>query len=177
MLTNKGDNTVPALRYIVRIVAGVLPKASIDSDYYDTPSTTVEASDVTLSTNSHYTKSKHYQGSNYGRQALFPIFLEAALTCFRTIDYDYVGKASSSVGIWLVRSNHEKASGGPFFRSLLRGCTTVHEDLYEILYYNMGTVDPERFGLQGPYVLSFTDGSAPNSALFARKADVRISVQ
>jgi rhamnogalacturonan endolyase len=110
---------------------------------------------VTLSTTYGYTKSKHYQGSNYGR----------------TIDYDYVGKATSSVGIWLIRSNHEKASGGPFFRSLLRGCTTIAEDLYEILYYNMGTTDPERFGLQGPYVLSFTDGSAPNSGLFARKAD------
>lgn len=96
------------------------------------------------------------------------------LTRFRTIDYDYVGKATSSVGIWLIRSNQEKASGGPFFRSLVRGCTTEHEDLYEILYYNMGTVDPERFGLQGPYVLSFTDGGAPNNALFARKADVSI---
>lgn len=95
------------------------------------------------------------------------------LTRFRTMDYDYVGKASSTVGIWLIRSNHEKASGGPFFRSLLRGCTTDHEDLYEILYYNMGTTDPERFGLQGPYVLSFTTGATPNTALFARKADVR----
>jgi len=144
------------LRYIVRIVPNILPKASTDSDYYDTPSTIVESTgDVQLSTTYGITKSKHYQGSNYGR----------------TIDYDYVGKATSSVGIWLIRSNHEKASGGPFFRSLLRGCTTVAEDLYEILYYSMGTTDPERFGLQGPYVLSFTDGSAPNSALFARKAD------
>lgn len=28
-----------------------------------------------------------------------------------------------------------------------------------------------RLGLQGPSVLSFTDGGAPNNALFARKAD------
>lgn len=99
-------------------------------------------------------------------------FLEVLYSnTIRNIDYDYVGKATSSVGIWLVRSNHEKASGGPFYRSLLRGCTTIAEDLYEILYYNMGTTDPQRFGLQGPYVLSFTDGSAPNSGLFARKAD------
>ncbi|CZR63908.1 related to Putative rhamnogalacturonase [Phialocephala subalpina] len=155
MLTNKGDDTVTALRFIVRIKPDILPHNAIDSDYYDTPSTAIEASDVTLSTTYGYTKSKHYQGSNYGR----------------TIDYDYVGKSTSSLGIWLIRSNHEKVSGGPFFRSLVRGCITEHEDLYEILYYNMGTVDPERFGLQGPYVLSFTDGSAPNNALFARKAD------
>lgn len=35
----------------------------------------------------------------------------------------------------------------------------------------MGHTDPERFGLQGPTVLSFTDGSTPNTALFARNAD------
>lgn len=41
-------------------------------------------------------------------------------------------------------------------------------DLY---FYDMGHTDAERFGLQGPSVLSFNDGSAPNSALFARNAD------
>ena len=35
----------------------------------------------------------------------------------------------------------------------------------------MGTTDPERFGLQGPYVLSFTTGGTLNTALFARNAD------
>lgn len=87
------------------------------------------------------------------------------------MDYDYVGKATSTLGIWLIRSNREKASGGPFFRSLVRGCSPIAEDLYEILYYNMGTTDPQRWGLQGPYVLSFTDGGAPNSALFSRNVD------
>lgn len=71
----------------------------------------------------------------------------------------------------MIRSNHEKASGGPFFRCLQRRADTSSEDLYDIYYYNMGHTDPERFGLQGPSVLSFTDGSAPNSALFARNAD------
>ncbi|EKD21520.1 rhamnogalacturonan lyase [Drepanopeziza brunnea f. sp. 'multigermtubi' MB_m1] len=154
MLTNKGDASVPALRYIVRIPPGRLPRPLTDSDYYD-PGSTIEASDISLSSANGYTKSKHYQGSNYGR----------------TIDYDYVGKSTSSVGVWLIRSNREKASGGPFFRSLTRGCSPDAEDLYEILYYNMGTTDPERWGLQGPYVLSFTNGATPNTALFARKAD------
>ncbi|PBP28551.1 rhamnogalacturonan lyase [Diplocarpon rosae] len=155
MLTNKGDNTVPALRYVVRVRPGLLQKSLTDSDYYDDAVNYIEARDVTISKSNGYTKSKHYQGSNYGR----------------TIDYDYVGKRSSTAGMWLIRSNREKASGGPFFRSLTRGCSPIAEDLYEILYYNMGTVDPERWGLQGPYVLSFTDGSAPSSALFARNAD------
>ncbi|KAI9050472.1 hypothetical protein LZ554_005635 [Drepanopeziza brunnea f. sp. 'monogermtubi'] len=153
-LGDSGDASVPALRYIVRIPAGLLPRPLTDSDFYD-PGSTIEASDITLSSANGYTKSKHYQGSNYGR----------------TIDYDYVGKSTSTVGIWLIRSNREKASGGPFFRSLTRGCSPDAEDLYEILYYNMGTTDPERWGLQGPYVLSFTNGATPNTALFSRKAD------
>ncbi|PBP24063.1 hypothetical protein BUE80_DR005121 [Diplocarpon rosae] len=155
MLTNKGDGTVPALRYVVRLRPGLLQKSLTDSDFYDDAVNYIEASDVTLSKSNGYTKSKHYQGSNSGR----------------TIDYDYVGKKSSNAGMWLIRSNREKASGGPFFRSLNRGCSPIAEDLYEILYYNMGTVDPERWGLQGPYVLALTDGGAPDAALFARNAD------
>lgn len=71
----------------------------------------------------------------------------------------------------MIRSNHEKASGGPFFRCLQRRADSSSEDLYDIYYYNMGHTDPERFGLQGPSVLSFTAGGTPNSALFARNAD------
>lgn len=73
--------------------------------------------------------------------------------------------------MYMIRSNHEKASGGPFFRCLQRRADSGGEDLYDIYYYNMGHTDPERFGLQGPSVLSFTDGSGPNTALFARNAD------
>lgn len=71
----------------------------------------------------------------------------------------------------MIRSNHEKASGGPFFRSLVRRADPTGEDLYDIYYYNMGHTDPMRTGLQGPSVLAFTAGEDPNSNLFARKAD------
>lgn len=71
----------------------------------------------------------------------------------------------------MIRCNHEKASGGPFFRSLQRRADSSGEDLYDIYYYNMGHTDPERFGLQGPSVLAFTDGSTPSTSLFARNAD------
>ncbi|KAI5779608.1 Rhamnogalacturonase B, N-terminal-domain-containing protein [Geopyxis carbonaria] len=154
LATNKGDASVAASRFIVRLKPNVLPHSSTDSDFYDDGSTTIEASDITQNS-AGLTKSKHYQGSNYGR----------------VLDFDYVGKATSAVGIWLIRSNHEKASGGPFFRSLVRGCTTIAEDLYEILFYSMGHTDAERWGLQGPYVLAFTTGGTPNTALFARNAD------
>lgn len=71
----------------------------------------------------------------------------------------------------MVRSNHEKASGGPFFRSLLRRGDSSSVDLMDIYHYNMGHTDTERFGLQGPSVLAFTDGGAPATGLLARKAD------
>lgn len=73
--------------------------------------------------------------------------------------------------MWIIRSNHEKASAGPFFRSLLRRGSDGGEDLYEIYYYSMGNTDVERFGLQGPTVLAFTDGGVPSSDLYARNAD------
>jgi rhamnogalacturonan endolyase len=38
----------------------------------------------------------------------------------------------------MIRSNHEKASGGPFFRSLVRRGGVGGPDLYDIYHYNMG---------------------------------------
>ncbi|ORY55495.1 rhamnogalacturonan lyase [Pseudomassariella vexata] len=154
IFTNKADASVTVSRYIVRFKGGIFPHSTTDADYYDDGSTYIEASDVMKDSNG-YTESKHYCGNTYGR----------------TIDYDYVGKTTGSVGLWMIRSNHEKASGGPFFRSLVRRGSSTGEDLYDIYHYNMGHTDPERFGLQGPSVLAFTDGGTPNSALFARNAD------
>ncbi|MEI3115044.1 MAG: rhamnogalacturonan lyase B N-terminal domain-containing protein [Eubacteriales bacterium] len=62
---------------------------------------------------------------------------------------------------------HEKVSGGPFYRSLIRDNTDVAVNLYEILYYGMAQTDVKRYGLQGPYVLAFTDGGEPSSKLYA----------
>lgn len=154
IFTNKADSSITVQRYIVRYKAGMFPHSSTESDFYDDGSTDLETSDIVLNP-SGLTKSKHYQGSNYGR----------------TIDYDYVGKTTGSVGMWMIRSNHEKASGGPFFRSLVRRGSPTGEDLYDIYYYNMGHTDPQRYGLQGPSVLAFTDGGTPSSSLFARNAD------
>ncbi|OLN84356.1 putative rhamnogalacturonase 1 [Colletotrichum chlorophyti] len=134
LFTNKADNSVSAMRYIVRIKGGIFSHDSTESDLYDSGSSIIEAQDINVNS-AGLTKSKHYQGSNYGR------------------------------------SNHEKASGGPFFRSLVRRADQNGEDLYDIYYYNMGHTDPMRTGLQGPSVLAFTNGEDPNSSLFARKAD------
>ncbi|MET8942710.1 rhamnogalacturonan lyase B N-terminal domain-containing protein [Streptomyces sp. NPDC004542] len=150
MWTYKADSSVNAGRYIVRIKPNIFPNTGPDA-WDETTGTVIEAADIWRSTDGT-THSKHYSG-------------------LRTMDYDYVGKTTGSVGLWLLRSNHEKASGGPFYRSLLRGSTTAAQDFYEILQYSMAQSDVTRYGLQGPYLLNFTDGGTPSSSLYARNLD------
>ncbi|KOV69321.1 rhamnogalacturonan lyase B N-terminal domain-containing protein [Streptomyces sp. MMG1121] len=142
--TGKADSSVTATRYIVRVKAGLFPNDEPDS--YTHTTSTIEASDVFAKSDGQ-TRSKHYSGH-------------------RVIDYDYIGWTTGGVGLWIVRSNHEKASGGPFYRSLLRHQSADGGGLYEILYYGENQTESERYGLQGPYVIALTDGGAPSSALY-----------
>ncbi|MFL5993116.1 MAG: rhamnogalacturonan lyase B N-terminal domain-containing protein [Streptomyces sp.] len=142
--TNKADDSVSATRYILRVNAGKFLNDEPDS--YTYAPTTIEASDVFAKSDGQ-TRSKHYAKA-------------------RVIDYNYVGWSTGSVGLYIVRSNHEKASGGPFYRSLLRHQSADGGGLYEILYYGENQTEAQRFGLQGPYVIAFTDGGAPSSSLY-----------
>ena len=142
--TNKADTSVSATRYIVRVKAGMFLNDEPDS--YTYAPTTIESADV-FEKSDGQTRSKHYSKN-------------------RVIDYDYVGWTTGSVGLWVVRSNHEKASGGPFYRSLLRHQSADGGGLYEILYYGENQTEAQRFGLQGPYVIALTDGGAPSSSLY-----------
>ncbi|GLW47738.1 hypothetical protein Stsp02_34000 [Streptomyces sp. NBRC 14336] len=142
--TNKADTSVSATRFILRVKAGLFLNDEPDS--YTYAPTAIEASDVFAKSDGQ-TRSKHYSK-------------------LRVADYDYVGWSSGGVGLWIVRSNHEKASGGPFYRSLLRHQSADGGGLYEILYYGQNQTEAQRFGLQGPYVIALTDGGAPSSALF-----------
>ncbi|KAL0768005.1 hypothetical protein CaCOL14_008980 [Colletotrichum acutatum] len=54
------------MRYIVRIPGGIFSHDSTESDFYDASSTIIEAQDINVNS-AGLTKSKHYQGSNYGR--------------------------------------------------------------------------------------------------------------
>lgn len=137
--TNKADSSVSATRFILRVRAGLFLNDEPDSYTYTT--STIEASDVFAKPDGQ-TRSKHYSK-------------------VRVIDYDYTGWSAGGVGLWIVRSNHEKASGGPFYRSLLRHQSADGGGLYEILYYGENQTEAERYGLQGPYVIAFTDGGAP----------------
>ncbi|MFI6931046.1 rhamnogalacturonan lyase B N-terminal domain-containing protein [Streptomyces sp. NPDC050287] len=142
--TNKADTSVSATRYIVRVKKGLFLNDEPDS--YTYTNSTIEASDVFAKSDGQ-TRSKHYSKR-------------------RVMDYDYIGWATGSVGLWIVRSNHEKASGGPFYRSLLRHQSADGGGLYEILHYGQNQTEDQRFGLQGPYVIAFTDGGAPSSSLY-----------
>ncbi|MDG9709284.1 rhamnogalacturonan lyase B N-terminal domain-containing protein [Streptomyces sp. DH10] len=142
--TYKADTSVSATRYIVRVKKGAFLNDEPDS--YTYAPTAIEASDVFRKSDGQ-TRSKHYSKR-------------------RVMDYDHIGWSAGGVGLWMVRSNHEKASGGPFYRSLLRHQSADGGGLYEILYYGQNQTEDQRFGLQGPYVIAFTDGGAPSSALF-----------
>ncbi|MEU5889784.1 rhamnogalacturonan lyase B N-terminal domain-containing protein [Streptomyces sp. NPDC047461] len=148
--TNKADASFTATRYLVRLKPGMFPNEGSDS-WIEASDKVIEAGDV-WKRGDGTTHSKHYSGK-------------------RVIDYDHVGFTTGSVGLYLVRSNHEKASGGPFYRSLLRHSNDLGAGLYEILHYNQAQTEPERFGLQGPYVLAFTDGGTPSSSLFHARLD------
>ncbi|AYC37720.1 rhamnogalacturonan lyase B N-terminal domain-containing protein [Streptomyces griseorubiginosus] len=142
--TNRADTSVASTRFILRVKAGLFLNDQPDS--YTYAPTTIEASDVFAKSDGQ-TRSKHYSK-------------------LRVLDYDYIGWSAGGVGLWIVRSNHEKASGGPFYRSLLRHQSADGGGLYEILHYAQNQTEDERFGLQGPYVIALTDGGAPSSSLF-----------
>ncbi|BBC37499.1 Rhamnogalacturonase B [Streptomyces graminofaciens] len=148
--TNKADASFTATRFLVRLKPGMFPNEGSDS-WIEASDKVIEAGDVWKRADGT-THSKHYSGK-------------------RVIDYDHIGFTTGKVGLWIVRSNHEKASGGPFYRSLLRHSNDKGAGLYEILHYNQAQTEPERFGLQGPYVLAFTDGGAPSSSLSHDRLD------
>ncbi|GAA3839406.1 hypothetical protein GCM10022403_084620 [Streptomyces coacervatus] len=131
---------------VARLKPAIFPTTYPDT--WSNSDTVIESADVFRKTDGT-TRSKHFSN-------------------LRTIDYDYFGFSSSAASIWVVRSNKEKDSGGPFIRQLLRYGNESGAGLYEHLYYAEGQTEAERFGLHGPYVLAVTDGAAPASAVSGR---------
>ena len=121
---NKVDTSVTVSRYILRIPPNVFTNnPNEDTDWIPDGAPAIESGDV--NGKNGQTWSKHYSGKKYGR----------------TMDYDYVGYTNANVGMYMIRSNHEKASGGPFFRSLVRRGGSGGPDLYDIYHYSMGECD------------------------------------
>lgn len=118
---NKKDTSITVSRYIVRVPPNIFTNnVNEDTDWIPNGAPAIESGDINGV--GGQTWSKHYSGKKYGR----------------TIDYDWVGYTNANVGMYMIRSNHEKATGGPFFRSLVRRGGSGGQDLYDIYHYDMG---------------------------------------
>lgn len=72
IFTNKADDTVTVLRYIVRFPSDIFPHTTADSDYEASNTVVIEAQDINEDTSDGYTFSKHYSGYEYGRSVAPP---------------------------------------------------------------------------------------------------------
>lgn len=131
-------------RYILRIPSTLLPNGPAPSDVRNHTGT-LESGDIYTMADGT-TRSKHYSN-------------------MRLIDWSYIGATGNNVGMFILRSNHEGDSGGPFYRSLLNQCGTDQEITYIVNYGEVQT-EPFRFNiLNGPYTLVFTGGGLPSTNL------------
>ena len=134
------EPAIGLVRFIVRVPNTLLTNGPVPSDIRGNVGA-IESADI-FGMADLTTRSKHY--SNH-----------------RLIDWSYTGATGTGVGAWMVRSNHEGDSGGPFYRSLINQCGDQQE-LYEILNYGEAQTESFRLGvLNGPYTLVFTNGGAP----------------
>lgn len=144
-------------RFIARLKG--FPNGPIPGQQEYTDINPIEAGDISAfsMTNAQvqyrgHTRSKHY--SNH-----------------RMIDWRYTGTMNNvtrMAAAWMVRSNHEGDSGGPFYRCLITSSGwnasggQVTTGVYEIIFYGEGQTEPPRVNvLNGPYTLVFTPGTAP----------------
>jgi rhamnogalacturonan endolyase len=132
------------VRYIVRMPQALVPNGPVPSQTLGTQAT-VEASDIFKFTSgplAGQTRSKHYSGQ-------------------RHIDWTYTGATGPGVGVWMVKSNHEGDSGGPFFRCLINQ-NGGDQEIYEIVNYGENQTEAFRLNvLNGLYTLVFTNGTPP----------------
>ncbi len=135
-------DTLNLARFIVRVPVSVLPNGPAPSDIRNNTGA-IESSDVFGLANGE-TRSKHYSN-------------------MRLKDWSYIGATGSSVGMWIVRDNHEGDSGGPFFRSLLNQCTDTDQEITYIINYGEGQTEAYRPGILNTYTLTFTSGATPGA--------------
>jgi rhamnogalacturonan endolyase len=82
----------------------------------------------------------------------------------RMIDDTYHGLTGANVGLFMNMGNRETSSGGPFFKDIdFQTTSSSVTELYNYMESGHTQTDAYRPGLQGPYALQFTNGSAPAS--------------
>jgi rhamnogalacturonan endolyase len=133
-------DTLGLCRFIVRVPSTLLPNGPPPSDIRNNTGA-IESADI-FGMADGTTRSKHYSN-------------------MRLKDWSHIGATGTNVGLWMVRSNHEGDSGGPFYRSLLNQCGSDQEITY-IINYGEAQTEPFRTNiLNGPYALVFTTGAPP----------------
>ena len=66
-----------------------------------------------------------------------------------------------SVGAYMMIGSHETSSGGPFFKDIDFQATGSAVEMYNYMYSGHTQTESFRSGLQGPYAIQFTNGTAP----------------
>jgi rhamnogalacturonan endolyase len=84
----------------------------------------------------------------------------------RMIENEYHGAtgttvARTTVGAWMFMGNREHSAGGPFFKDIDLQTTDGATELYNVVFSGHTQTEPYRYGMQGPYAVQITDGSAP----------------
>lgn len=150
------------VRFIVRTPIAVLPNGPATGTAaaagpafangtwsYDLRQTSgaIESADIFGITTGSYageTRSKHYSNA-------------------KLKDWKFLGgtNADNTVGLWMVRDNHEGDSGGPFYRSLLQQITTTTNEITYMINYGEGQTEAFRVNRLNNYMMIFTDGSTP----------------
>lgn len=150
------------VRFLIRTPIGALPNGpaigtaeSAGAPFangtwsYDLRETSgaIESADVfgiTTGTYAGETRSKHYSNA-------------------KLKDWKFLGgtNATHTVGLWMVRDNHEGDSGGPFYRSLLQQITSTTNEITYMINYGEAQTEPFRVNRLNHYMMIFTDGSTP----------------
>ncbi len=85
----------------------------------------------------------------------------------RMVENEYHGVTGAvgrlHVGAWMFMGNREHSAGGPFFKDIDFQTTSGATEIYNVLFSGHTQTEPYRYGLQGPYALQITDGSAPTT--------------
>ncbi|EPQ56618.1 hypothetical protein GLOTRDRAFT_115799 [Gloeophyllum trabeum ATCC 11539] len=137
------EPSVGELRFIARLNRATVTTGPTQSDIKG--GTAIEGSDV-FEVGSQ-TRSKFYSSKRF-------------------IEDQVHGATGSGIGVFMIIPgySYETSSGGPFFRDI----DNQGGDQQEVYFYmNSGHVQTEdyRQGLHGPYLLQFTSGSTPSTAV------------
>lgn len=132
------------VRYIVRALDSVLPDGPTPSRIKNNTGA-IESGDIFGMANGE-TRSKHYSNQ-------------------RQKDWSYIGATGNQAGLWIVASNTEGMSGGPFYRCLLNQNTSTSQEITYIINYGEAQTEEFRFNILNLYTLVFTDGSAPPATI------------